>query len=109
MTDNIVTLPGVTLPANDAGPVNEEGPEPNENLIGLLEELLEKARAGQVQSLGAFGVFHNNCGFICLSGRGEHLSSYEMAGAAARVKYVIDTYGIDRHDIGPVNTGKDGA
>lgn len=47
MTDNIKTLPGVNRPSQLG--------EPNIALIGMLENALERAKSGQLQSLIAAG------------------------------------------------------
>lgn len=52
MTDKIVAMPGKRLTAA------QRGAEPNEEVIGYLRALLEKAEAGEVQAVGYAYVDH---------------------------------------------------
>lgn len=52
MIENIFTFPGTTI----------QGPEPRQNVIDLIEELLLEAKSGKIQTFGCVTV--NSLGYI---------------------------------------------
>lgn len=67
------------------------GGEPNEELVELLEELLEKARSGEILGIAGAAAYPSPVGTIMPVGsfRSGWSSSVAMAGALENVKYRI--------------------
>lgn len=59
--------------------------EPKADVIGVLENLLERARSGQVQSFIGTGFCSDGCRITVFSG--DHENIYEMLGALSWLEH----------------------
>jgi len=73
MTDNIIAGPGSR---NSPEP---ETSEPNTGVVAFLEDLLEEARAGDVQGVALASIDSERIGSYAIVGR---VGGYSMQGAA---------------------------
>jgi hypothetical protein len=78
MTQNVVSLTGDPVPGADL--------EPNAGAIALLEDLLERARAGEVIGVGAVTLHSDRLTSWHLSGR---CGGYGMVGAASMLHLAV--------------------
>ena len=91
-TSNIVAMPGCTIPENTNGL-----PPPNEALIGVLEQLLEQARSGELRNF--VGTGFTATGDVISARSDPDPNAYRMVGAIIyllrRYMEFIDAYNED--------------
>jgi len=79
MSDNIISLTG----RNTDGPASE----PSQYLIETLEDLLERAKSGQIVGMAAVCLEHDGQSPYCLVGR---IGGFTMAGSLSTLTHIIN-------------------
>lgn len=79
MTDNIVALNG--------NPINGSPSEPSQFLIEALEDLLERAKSGQIVGMAAVSLEHDGQSPYCLVGR---IGGFNMAGSLSTLTHILN-------------------
>jgi hypothetical protein len=89
MIDNIVALTG--------RPVGAPTGEPDRFLVEVLEDLLERAKSGQIVGMAAVFLEHDGQSAYDIVGR---VGGFTMAGALAAAVHTVNAYNVAESQLG---------